>query len=242
MKTTAAALAVALTTTSAALALAGCVAGPLSRGSGVVVETTPEIPALRAVSVGSAFQVNLRAGDEPALVLRTDDNLVEQIEVDVNDGELSIMLGRTVLDATLEAEITVPADALSSVELSGAASITGTEVLSPDRLEVDVSGAGRAFLVVEVEELSVSADGASLVNLSGRANVLDAQAVGASSLQLARLEATTAEVSAEGASRVDVSVSETLSARAAGASTVRYSGAPESVESDVSGASSVEPG
>lgn len=242
MRSRAATLALALAAASAGLALTGCDVGPLSKGSGVVVESRPEIASVSGLTVGSAFQMELRAGDEPSLVLRTDDNLVDRVQVDLQAGELSIMLDGSVLDATLEAELTLPSDALSSIEMSGAASITGTEALSADQLVVDVSGAGRAFLVVAADSLSVRAEGASLVNLSGTASALDAEAVGASSLKMAQLTTEMADVTAEGASTIELSVSETLTARATGASNVRYSGEPESVERDVSGASSVEPG
>jgi hypothetical protein len=230
----------ALTVAAGALLLGGCGFGSLTSGSGTVVESTPELEAFDAVTIASAFEVTLRPGDEAALVLRTDDNLVDRIDVGVEAGTLSLGLDGAVRDATLQADLTVPAAALTSITLSGAATLTGTEPLESPTLSVSLDGASRAFLVLATDELEVSAEGASVVNASGSAASLSASAADASSLALEQLAAVSAVVEADGASSVRVSVSGDLDVRAAGASTVRYAGDPDVVGREVSGASSVQ--
>lgn len=222
--------------------VAGCGVGPFVSGSGTLVQTSPEVKPFDSLVVASSFAVTLRLGAEPSLVLRTDDNLVEHIEVTASDDILSIALDRSVSDATLEAELTLPADALSSIELIGASSLTATDPITSPELQLRAGGASRAFVIVRGETLDVTADGASVVNAGGSTTLLTADARGASSLRLGELAATSAQVTAADASRVDVSVSGDLQARASGASTVRYLGSPDSVQSDVAGASSVEAG
>lgn len=225
---------------AAAVLSAACSIGPLVTGSGTLVETRPDVEAFSKLVVGSAFEVTLRLGDEPALVLVTDDNVTERIEVVTTDQTLSIGLDGAVRDATLEADLTLPADALTSIALNGAASLTATEPLTAPALQLAASGASRLFAVVASAELDISAEGASVVNAEGSATSLTADASGASTVRLAGLEAGSARVTAEGASRVDVTVTGDLVVRAGGASTVRYAGTPSSVDRDVSGASSVE--
>ena len=226
----------------AAMLLPACGVAGFVRGSGTVVQTSPEVEAIDSIVIGSAFQVTLSLGDEPSLVLRTDDNLVDRIEVSTQDGELSLSLDGTATDATLEADLTVPADTLSSVDLGGASSLTATDPITSPELRLSLAGASRAFVVVSSDRLEVQAEGASVVNASGSAQSLTADARGASSLQLGELAVADADVRSAGASRVDVAVSEQLRASASGASTVRYTGDPEVVGRDVSGASTVEPG
>lgn len=226
----------------AAMLLPACGVAGFVRGSGTVVQTSPEVEAIDSIVIGSAFQVTLSLGDEPSLVLRTDDNLVDRIEVSTQDGELSLSLDGTATDATLEADLTVPADTLSSVDLGGASSLTATDPITSPELRLSLAGASRAFVVVRSDRLEVQAEGASVVNASGSAQSLTADARGASSLQLGELAVADADVRSAGASRVDVAVSEQLRASASGASTVRYTGDPEVVGRDVSGASTVEPG
>lgn len=227
-------------TVAGALLLGACGLGASLSGSGTVVESTPELEAFSAVDVTSAFEVTVRPGDEAALVLRTDDNLVDRIDIGVEAGTLSLGLDGGVRDATLQADLTVPASSLTSITLSGAATLTGTDPLESPTLSLSLEGASRAFLVLATDELEVSAQGASVVNASGSATSLRASAAEASSLALEQLAADSAVVDADGASSVRVSVSGELDVTAAGASSVRYAGDPEIVGRDVSGASTVQ--
>jgi len=142
----------------------------------------------------------------------------------------------------LEADLTVPASMISSIDLRGASTLTATEPLTAPTVTLQASGASRAFVVVRTDDMVATASGASVVNATGSTGALQAEASGASTLRLDQLEAGSAQVSADGASRAEVSVSGDLRAQAAGASTVRYVGDPDSVEREVSGASTVEPG
>lgn len=224
----------------AAMLLPACGVAGFVRGSGTVVQTSPEVEAIDSIVIGSAFQVTLSLGDEPSLVLRTDDNLVDRIDIGVEAGTLSLGLDGGVRDATLQADLTVPASSLTSITLSGAATLTGTDPLESPTLSLSLEGASRAFLVLATDELEVSAQGASVVNASGSATSLRASAAEASSLALEQLAADSAVVDADGASSVRVSVSGELDVTAAGASSVRYAGDPEIVGRDVSGASTVQ--
>lgn len=224
----------------ATVVLAAAACGlPLQSGSGTIVESQPRLEAVSMLTVTSAFEVRLAVGDEPSLVLRTDDNLVDRVRVDNQGDELSLELDGAVRNATLEADLTVPADALESIRLSGASSVTGLEPLDPEQLSLQLNGASRVFLVVAVDELTVDADGASVANVGGQAQALSVRANGASSLRLDELAAQTATVDADGASTVEVLVEEDLQASAAGASTIRYGGDPQTLDRDVSGASTV---
>lgn len=221
--------------------IGGCGVGPFVSGSGTLVQTRPDVETFDSLVVGSSFDVTLRTGSPPSLVLRTDDNLLDHVEVTTDDDTLTIALDRSVADATLEADLTVPADALSSIELLGASSLTATEPITAPDLMLRAGGASRAFVLIQSGSAHVTADGASVVNAGGATTSLIADARGASSLRLGELMSTSAEVTAAGASRVEVSVSGDLAVRASGASTVRYRGEPASVQPDVTGASSVEP-
>jgi len=226
------------------LALAGgtaCSSVTAVSGSGTIIESQQEVGTFDSLEVGSAFDVTIRPGDQPGVLLRTDDNLLGEVEVDLADERLRIDLDVPVRDATLEAEVTVGVDRLRAVDTHGAATVTGIETLTPDTLTVTASGASRVFLVVDVQTLTLSVDGASVVNLGGETDEVSVAADGASTARLTQLVALGAEAEADGASRVGLTVTEALIARAGGASTIRYAGEPTSVDSETSGASTVQP-
>lgn len=224
--------------TAALVSLSACSLTGVN-GSGTVVEATPQVDSFEAIDVDSAFAVTLRVADDTDVVVRADDNVIDAVVVDVDDGVLGIRVDRPVRDATLEADVSVPADAVQSIDVAGASTLTSTDTMSPSTLEISVDGAGRAFVVVDTGTLTVSADGAGVVNASGEADGVVVDANGASSVQLPQLRAGDADVSVDGASRVDVNVEGELTAQAAGASTITYTGDPASVDQDASGASTI---
>lgn len=225
-----------------AVLAAGCgtALDPGIGGSGTLTESAREVGDFSSLSVGSAVEVTLTTGPESAVVVRADDNVQERIVTEVVDGELRIRLSGPVRNATLEAHVTVPPDGLDRVEADGAASVTSTETLEAATFTVDLSGATRAFLVVEAEAVEADVDGASVVNLSGKATDLVVRTSGASSVQLGELPVATADVEASGASRATVWVEDELRAVASGASTIRYRGEPD-LDSDSSGGSTIGP-
>ena len=223
---------------AAAASLTACSLGGMT-GSGTVVEATPEVDSFTAIDVDSAFDVTVRAAGDTDVVVRADDNIIDAVVVAVEDATLSIRVDGSVRDATLEADVTVPADAVTSLRVAGAATLTSTDTLTPSTLDITVNGAGRAFVVVDSEVVTVSADGAGVVNASGQAGSLVIDADGASSVRLPQLAVLDAEVTVDGASRADVNVEGTLTARAAGASTIAYSGDPATLDQETSGASTI---
>lgn len=226
----------------AGLLLGGCGLEvlPSTTGSGRVVEASREVGSFTEFSVGSAFNVTVRVGDEYALRLRADDNVMDEVKAGVRNDRLYLDLDTDVRDVTLEAEVTVPKGSLSGLYLSGAATLTATDHIAAPDLEVRAIGASRVHVVVEATDLDVVGAAAAVVNLSGTATRVAAEADGAATLQLVRLEAESAQVQAGGASTVEVNVTQSLTADASGASTIRYTGNPRTVDVQTDAASSVD--
>jgi hypothetical protein len=201
-------------------------------GSGTVVDSEREVGAFDALEVGSGLQVALAVGDTTGVVVRADDNLQDLVVAEVEDGTLTLEVDGSVRDATLEATVTVPADALTAVTLAEAASLTDTDPLTSSQIRLDLDGAARAFMVLEVGSLVVDAQGASVLNASGTAQRLDLTADGASTVTLGELSVPQASVTVRGASRAAVTVTEQLEASASGASRITYGGDPGQVDED----------
>ncbi|MEO9964460.1 MAG: DUF2807 domain-containing protein [Reichenbachiella sp.] len=124
-------------------------------------------------------------------------------------------------DFRLDVHITLPElQKLSSKGLS----YFEVENFRVDNLEIELSGASSAEINVEARELQIYLNGASSMDLAGEAEYLDADLSGASTLKAYAMEASTAEVSASGASNARVNAQSRLSVDASGLSTIRYRG------------------
>ncbi|MDQ1088195.1 head GIN domain-containing protein [Siphonobacter sp. SORGH_AS_1065] len=124
----------------------------------------------------------------------------------------------------MELEITMPY--LESVDFSGAveADITGFE--QEPQVDVRLSGASELWFSGTVDFLSADLSGASELELEGYANQMDVILSGASELDAFEFPVYDAAVDLSGASKAEVTASQNLKVRAAGASALWYRGNP----------------
>jgi hypothetical protein len=200
--------------------LAGCGLSSLT-GSGNVVTQEEAVTGFDMLDTSHGFQVDLRQSESFSVIIRADDNLVEQVQVEKVGNTLKIGLkpgnSFTLIDSTLEAEVTMPE--FAAADLSGGSHLRG---------EIDAG------------DVTFDLSGGSHVTLSGSAGDLTVDAGGGSHAKLAALSVVNADVEASGGSHVTVNPSGTLNARASGGSHVRYVGSPTLGVLDESGGSSIK--
>jgi hypothetical protein len=234
-----------VTAITALAMLSGCfpivVGGEQVVGSGRAITEEYDFSGFTRVNVGSAFEVDVNQGDNYAVAVTVDDNIVQYLDVRLDGDTLRIGLKPTIRfgfrNTVLRAEVTMPE--LEGLDVSGATRTRVNGFSSDKMVEIEVSGASQLTGDVSSSEMNIEASGASRVELNGETGRLDARASGASTLRLQDLSSTDTRVNASGASTIVVNPSGRLTGDASGASTVRYSGSPASVQVDTSGASSV---
>ena len=201
--------------------LAGCGGLASLTGSGNVVTQEEAITGFDKLDVSDGFQVEVSQGDTFSVVIRVDEDLVEDLQVVKEGSTLKIGLkpGRSynLKNVTLEADVTMP-------ELTGA----------------DLSGGSHLGGDVEAGDVTFNLSGGSHVTLSGSAGDLTIDADGGSHAELADLAVVDARVDASGGSHVTVNPNGRLDAVSRGGSHVRYLGSPTLGTIDTDGTSSVK--
>lgn len=188
------------------------------KGSAVAASDVRNTTDFKGVDVGGVFQVDITAGKDFSVEVRADDNLLQYIKTNVENGVLKIETTERINSST-PMRVLISAPDIESIDASGACRISVAGV-NNSALDIDTSGASK--LKVEGETAAVN------IEVSG-ASTIDAES----------LKSRIATVDASGASNVSVFVTERLSSDASGASKISYSGNPTSVEKKTSGASSV---
>jgi hypothetical protein len=140
--------------------------------------------------------------------------------------------------ANPKAKAYVSVNKLESINLSGACDIHIAGVLKSDDLKVVLSGASNFKGEVQLNNTQILLTGASDCKLTGKAERIKVQASGASSFKGYDMDAGDADINASGASDVQMSISNSLTVEASGASSVHYKGEPRLKGIRVSGASS----
>ncbi len=194
-----------------------------------------------AVSISDTFTATIQQGDEYAVVVRADRNVVDYLDVGLSDGSLEVGLENgTRLSGSFALEVSITMPALDTLQVSGASTATVGHFADTPSLAAEVSGASRLTLVTDGTDLDLDLSGASRATLNGKTGALHLDASGASSIDAEDLEVERCDAKLSGASTAHVRVTGTLGpARLSGASTLTYQGTPELVEIDTTGASSV---
>lgn len=128
---------------------------------------------------------------------------------------------------------------LSSLIATGASEVTFADLLKADKLSMTLSGASEVKGKVEADRLSVSLSGASDARLSGNIKDLQLFCSGASDFKSYDLVTESCTAKIEGASDSRVTVSQSLSVKASGASSFYFKGTPARTEIEKSGSSEV---
>ncbi len=187
-------------------------------GSGTSKTEQRNVTGFRAIEASGAVNLEVDAQKDFSVTVEADDNLLQYIKTEVSGDTLKIYSEGKISPTTkFNVKISMPA-------LEG----------------LDVSGASDAKIVnVKADSLELKASGASDVIINGEAKELKANASGASEINAENLRAENADVDASGASSATVSATNELNVEASGASKISYTGDPNNVKQNSSGASSI---
>lgn len=188
------------------------------QGSGVAAAETRELAPFSAVELVGVNEVTIGVGGEQLVTVRADDNLLERITTDVRAGVLMI-------DQTGNVDAVTP---------------MSVEITVPSLDEVRLSGSGAMFVDGhELDGLTVELPGTGAIRVAGTVTTLDVDIAGTGEADLDQLVAQDATVALSGAGAVFVHVTGTLEVDVSGTGSVVYTGEPDRVDREITGAGSV---
>ncbi|MEM6800194.1 MAG: head GIN domain-containing protein [Bacteroidota bacterium] len=210
-------------------------------GNGEIIEESLEQESFTGLSINGVFEVILHPGQSHSITMTGDENLIQEIKVELKNGILDIRSEKN-FKSKKSVKIDVYAENFEEIKIFGAADCSADEVLSGDKIHLDIGGAGNIQLAFEVGELDTNISGAGNLNLSGTADVLDVQISGAANLLSYELETHKAKLRMSGAGNAEVYADEELTVSLSGLGRVSYKGNPPVVNKKVSGLGVVSEG
>ncbi|MBE0663442.1 MAG: DUF2807 domain-containing protein [Bacteroidales bacterium] len=173
-----------------------------------------------AIDVGAAFKVTLTEADDPMVIIETDANLHDQISLRVKEGKLYI--GSKGMTNPTKLDVHIYYTELVSVSVGGAASLEGSDPIETTEFVLDVSGAAKANLALDVEQLITNISGASKVTLAGTADTHITEVSGAASLQAVSLLTETTRARVSGAGKAKITATDKIDSDVSGAGRLEY--------------------
>jgi len=218
-------------------ALSACNA--VIRGSGDLVTETRQVSNFDSIDLSGSGEVIITQGGSETLSIETDDNVMEFVNTEVEDGTLKLGFKPGVkLISPSQLTFYVEVIDLQGLAVSGSGDIK-SEMLETDRLDANVSGSGGVRITdLSAGEVKARISGSGEVNLDGNASFQDVEISGSGKYLAGDVCSASVEVSVSGSGEATVCATESLDANVNGSGTVDYYGKP-SVNSSSSGSGSI---
>ncbi len=188
------------------------------RGSGEIFEEKRNIDEYSQIEISGAFAVKVFVGEEAALQISGDKNLLQYVVTQVKGDRLIISTKRNI-NPKNELRIITSTQNLEALFLSGANKVK-VEGIDAEKFIAEISGACNVELDGIVEQLKINLSGASKINSED-------------------LIAEDVKIDCSGASNALIHASNTLLANVSGVGKIDFKGDPQKVKSSVSGIGSI---
>lgn len=206
----------------AAILLAGieAIAQQNVKGNENVTEVEYQVDNFSAIEVGSAFKVFLESAGSPLVKIETDDNLHEQISLRVAEGKL--MIGSKGITNPTKLNVYVYYTSLVAADISGAATLNTNNQLKTREFVLNLSGASKAALDLDVDQLISELSGASNATLEGKAGLHITEVSGAAKLNASGLLTQNTKAKVSGVGKATVTASDKIDSDVSGAGKLEY--------------------
>lgn len=207
-------------------------------GSGNIVTETRKTGSFDAVSVGGGFDVEIKIGDMPSVVVEADDNIIKYIETKVSGSTLKIRTEDLHSYSNVHMKVIVTAPAINSISASASAEVIADDIIkSSGKLKFHASSSASIKAEVDAPEVESEANSSATITLTGKTKIHKSEASSSANIEAFGLlsENTTAGVSSSADIQVHASVN--LNARASSSGSVEYKGAATVTKSENSSGS-----
>jgi putative autotransporter adhesin-like protein len=187
------------------------------RGNGNIKTEERTIGVFANIDASGVFTIEWQKG-APALRITTDENLLPYINNHISGDTLRLRV-REQIWPTHGIKVVASSPTRAGARISGAVRLTAKQLNGP--------------------KFAFEARGASHIALDGKIDELLADMTGASELEASGLQTKTVEISTTGAGDAEIAVSDTLKVAITGAGKVSYSGNPQTIQKQISGAGSI---
>jgi len=195
------------------------------KGEGDTVTRQLTVPAFEGVDLRIAGDVVLMEGPTQKVEVQGQENIINQLETDVDNGTWEIEFDNRVRNYDrLKVFITLPE--LRRMVISRSSNIQGLSTFTSADLSVNVSGSGNTTLTTTPTTVDARISGAGNIELTGTTTNQSVRISGSGNYRSFGLRSDNCDVTISGAGDVEVTANTSLRADISGSGSVRYKGQP----------------
>jgi Putative auto-transporter adhesin, head GIN domain len=225
------------------LCLGACqgLGGKRVHGDGNIQTEDHAITTFRTLDLRVPADIYLNTGDHASVKIEGDNNLLKFVDVEQSGDVLTIRTHEgfnLIPSGDLKIYVTTPT--FEKIDATCACNIESqNKLISPDGLEMHLSGAGNIKLEVDAPHIDARLSGAGNISLKGQTKDVKLNLSGAGNAHCYELLAENTDVNISGFGSAEVYASVKLSASVSGAGNVDYKGNATEIEKHISGAGDV---
>lgn len=209
------------------------------KGEGDVVTQEIQLEMLKGVKLGFSGDIILTQGSSQKVVMEGQQNILDNIKRDVDDGIWNVHFDKGVRTAK-PVKIYITLATLQEAYVQGSGSISTTNTFhNLGDLEVGVSGSGGLDLSVDAVNIEASVSGSGDIKLQGTAENIEISISGSGDVHAAELRAENCEVAISGSGDVLIYCTSGIESSVSGSGDIRYKGNPAKVKASISGSGDV---
>lgn len=200
------------------------------------------IKAQNSIPINEFTKINLSAVANVELVIADRYSVYIENNAEKLISALKVVNKELIIGDNFNAagKIKVYAKSITDIRLDGESNLKSLDTLKSSDLNIIMDGASEAHLIVSSNNIKVDIDGGANLTLDGKANNAIFETDGAALLNASKLSVINMNIEADGGSNVKIFVSESLHAKADGASLVIYQGEPKNKIFSIDGAGKIK--
>lgn len=196
------------------------------KGNGKVVKETRKISGdFTQVSASEGLMVYVTQADDFKIDVEADENIIDLIATDIENGKLSIHARENIGQATKKVYVSLPE--VSALKGSSGSQLLTENHIESDKLEVDGSSGALIQLELIAGNLDIDASSGANLTISGTANRAQVDVSQGGNINATKLNTKTCDAEASSGGNLKIQVSEALTADASSGGNIGYSGNPQ---------------
>lgn len=204
------------------------------RGNGIIDISEIEMKSFDKISIGGNYEVVLFESKSPKVVIKTDENLLPFINIELYNNTLNINNVHK-LKSSEGIKIEIHFSSLNKIYSTGASKISNEGIIISDDLIINLSGAGAIDLEIQTTEVKVNLTGAGVIKLAGETEYQETHISGAGGLSAFNLISNECTINLSGLGGAEVHAVEKIVATITGIGGIIYAGNPSLIERQVTG-------
>jgi len=197
----------------------------LNQNSSSYSERKIEEGSFTRIKLQGGYNVKLVQGSKPSVILKTADDLIDKIKIEIKDQELSVET-KVKNIGTDEVLLTITAENFEDIKIEGGVYLTTNGYIEVKNFNLNVEGGANIDMQIKADTFKTKASGGVNMEFEGTAGQFTAISEGAANIDADHLEAQHVVCSVSGVGNASVYAIKDLDAKVEGVGKIGYRGEP----------------